>query len=517
MSENFPKAACDVLIIGAGLAGLTLAKQLLDKDPTLDICIVHNRKFPCPEHVHKVGESTIEIGAYYLADTIGCRDYLQDEHLRKMAMRFIQTDSLIDEAPYREIGVGIFPQHVTFQIDRGKLENHLRNKLGGAVKLVESSRVLDCEKQDEYQIVSIRDHNGNVSTCRSRWVIDASGRGRVLMKKLGLQKQSGLDHSAVWFRVGGKIDINDFIHSSDESNPFRDSRDRRCSTTHLAGNGYWVWIIPINEEVTSIGIVFDNSVHSISDMSSYPLSRIWLSKNEPRLQNHLDKRSVDILDFGMMRNYSYIASKYISSDGWALTGEAAGFIDPLYSSGTDLIALANTMITNVITRPDGLKNIPLVNRVMTEVYASYADTNRGVYPNFGNWNYLFVKTNWDTCFYFMSLPVIFLNGKIDEIEFFDKYSNEINELFQVHGEVTAHLRKPEAVRNDYDLSRYIDLRGSMIEYAHQIMILDDKSDKAVAERLRKNIEILREMAKAIIEGKDFDEVFYELPKRLKAA
>lgn len=517
MSEITANSTHDVLIIGAGLASLTLAKQLLDKDPSLDICIAHNRKFPYPERMHKVGESTVEIGAYYLSEVIGCKFHLEQHHLRKMGMRFIQTHGQTGDAPYHEIGLGYYPHHATYQIDRGKLENYLRDELGDRITLVENSRVLDLETQEGGNLVSLRDHDGTVHTRQSRWVIDASGRGRVLMKKFGLQKAAGVDHSAVWFRVAGKVDINEFINSASEDNPFSHAQERGRSTTHLIGHGYWVWIIPINEQTTSIGIVFDNSVHKLAEMSSHPLACKWLARHEPRFQEYMERKDLDVIDFVMLRNYSYLSSQYISQDGWALTGEAAGFVDPMYSNGTDLIGLANTMITNAITRPNGFQLIDRMNGILAEVYAGFIDTHQNSCPAFDDWNYIFVKTNWDTCFYFLFMCVLFVNGKFEDIDFIESIHGEIAAFYKVHHRVMNHLRTPGAVSGDYELSNFVNLVGSIQDHANRSIFMDDKSNDAVKQRLEKNFSILNDLANSIIETKTFDEQFFTMGPRLSAA
>ena len=56
----------DVLIAGGGLAGLSLAHQLISASPELDITVVEKRKFPVPRAIAKIGESTVEIGSHYL-------------------------------------------------------------------------------------------------------------------------------------------------------------------------------------------------------------------------------------------------------------------------------------------------------------------------------------------------------------------------------------------------------------------------------------------------------------------
>ncbi|GBQ93690.1 NAD(P)/FAD-dependent oxidoreductase [Asaia krungthepensis] len=517
MSEHAPHLVHDVLIVGAGLAGLTLAKQLLDADPTLQICIAHNRRFPYPERIHKVGESTVEIGAYYLSEIVGCKYHLEFDHLRKMGLRFIQTLNGTGDSPYREIGLGVYPHQPTYQIDRGKLENHLRDELGERITLVENSRVLDIEKNGEVHDVSVRDHEGAVTKRAARWVVDASGRGRVLMKKFGLQQPARVNHSAVWFRVAGKVDINEFLSSTDEANPFGNARERARSTTHLIGRGYWVWIIPISEQTTSIGIVFDNTIHKLSEMSSHPLAVDWLNRQEPRFQAYMESKAFEVIDFVMLRNYSYLSSRFLSADGWALTGEAAGFIDPMYSNGTDMIGLANTMITTAITKPGGRDMISRMNSVMAEAYAGFDDTHHASYAGFDNWNYVFVKTNWDAVFYFMFMCVLFMNDKFSDMDFIESIHGEISAFYKLHHRVMEHLRQPGAVSDDYVLSDFISLVGSIQDYANRSIFLKDKSDEAVRALLEKNMKILQELAGSIIETRTFDDRFFNMAKQLDAA
>ncbi|MEM8548092.1 MAG: lycopene cyclase family protein, partial [Pseudomonadota bacterium] len=77
----------DVVIAGGGLAGLTLAVQLTEEQPDLDIAVVEKRVWPVPEVTHKIGESTVEIGSWYLANELGLREHLDNEQLRKFGLR----------------------------------------------------------------------------------------------------------------------------------------------------------------------------------------------------------------------------------------------------------------------------------------------------------------------------------------------------------------------------------------------------------------------------------------------
>ena len=61
----------DVIILGGGLAGLTLALQLHDRLPELDIVVLERATHPLPLAAHKVGESTVDVGAHYFGETLG--------------------------------------------------------------------------------------------------------------------------------------------------------------------------------------------------------------------------------------------------------------------------------------------------------------------------------------------------------------------------------------------------------------------------------------------------------------
>ena len=77
----------DIIIMGGGLAGLTLALQLRQRLPDLDVLVLERRSHPVPEACHKVGESTVEIGAHYFGDVLGLKDHLVQAQLKKFGFR----------------------------------------------------------------------------------------------------------------------------------------------------------------------------------------------------------------------------------------------------------------------------------------------------------------------------------------------------------------------------------------------------------------------------------------------
>jgi len=115
-----PEKKYDVVILGAGFAGLTLAWQLHRRKPDLAIAVVEHRQFPVANATHKVGESTVEIASHYLAQELGLRDHLESEQLPKFGLRmFLRGEDKItqDLASYDEIGASRVLPIPTYQLD----------------------------------------------------------------------------------------------------------------------------------------------------------------------------------------------------------------------------------------------------------------------------------------------------------------------------------------------------------------------------------------------------------------
>lgn len=354
----------DVTICGGGLAGLTLARQLNLRMPELSVLVIDKMARPLPAACHKVGESTIEAGATYFSRVCKLKDYLKQHQLPKLGLRFFWGDSKLPLEERYEYGLSKFADHASVQLDRGTFESDLRAfAVETGSTLWEGVAVEDIviSETDEPHRVICRDvASKEERVVSTRWLIDASGRRALIKRKLGLAMEFGRKHSSSWWRLEGRVDIDDVVAAdTDAQRAWHDrvpDKNRFYSTNHLLGNHYWLWLIPLASGYTSIGIVADEDHHPFDTFNTYERSVQWMHDNEPVLAKFLEKHEPK--DFLVMRRYTYSAKQVFSPHRWACVGEAGVFSDPYFSTGSDLIGAANCMVSEMIRLDMREHNLP---------------------------------------------------------------------------------------------------------------------------------------------------------------
>ncbi|MBO6940436.1 MAG: tryptophan 7-halogenase [Deltaproteobacteria bacterium] len=331
----------DVVVAGGGLAGLTFALQVSRESPEAEVVVVERVRRPLPEACHKVGESSVELASHYYGQVLGLSDYLDTNHLPKNGLRFFSGDPAAPIARRPEIGPSELPRVPSYQLDRGRLENDLRSMVEAAgVTLLEGRSVRSVELSEAGAHHRATLDDGTV--LEGRWLIDASGRQRLISKQLDLRRPSPIDASASWFRIASHVKPRHVVPAEGRRERAWHRRDigddRWLSTNHFCGQGYWVWIIPLRTGYTSIGIVADAEHHPAKTFNKAERARAWLAAHEPVLAAHLETHRFE--DFRVVHDYSYLTRQMISPDRWACLGEAAAFLDPLYSLGGDFLAMS---------------------------------------------------------------------------------------------------------------------------------------------------------------------------------
>src|SRR3954469_13627448 len=276
-SADNPETDHDVTIVGGGVAALTLALEIRQARPATRILVVAPNPYPVPEITHTVGESTVEVSAHYLRDRLGLGDHLSTSHIRKMGLRMFFSDERNTDIAHRmELGSSSFVPQVTYQIDRGRLENELNRRCRSDGVDIALGRVRSVEFGSGGRPHTVSVQSGDVVTqTTARWVVDASGRNRLLPRQLELKRPNEHHCNAAWFRVGTEIDVGQW---SDD--PIWQGRltegDRAMSTNHLMGEGYWVWLIRLASGATSVGIVADPAFHDFDGFNTLAKARAWL-------------------------------------------------------------------------------------------------------------------------------------------------------------------------------------------------------------------------------------------------
>jgi flavin-dependent dehydrogenase len=410
----------DVAILGGGMAGLTLALQLKKMRPTIRILVVEKQKHPVPEAAHKVGESTVEIAARYLCDILGLEEHLQMQQLRKFGLRFFfSADGNQDITRRVELGHAAFSSPVrveTYQLDRGRLENALGGELQEhGILFLDGCKVqqIALQPQSAFHCLCIQ-HDGRDCEIQARWVVDASGRSSLLKRQLGLSKKVEHNANAAWFRIKYPIDINEWSNDPAWHARILDGK-RSLSTNHLMGPGYWVWLIPLASGSISVGIVADATMHPFEEINRFERAMAWLHSHEPQCATVIEQHRGEVQDFRVMKDYCYSCQQVYSDERWCLTGEAGVFLDPFYSPGSDMIAISNGLICDLITRELDGEDIKERAAIHNQLFLILNDTWRRTYehqyPLMGNAQVMVAKIIWDTAIYWAIPGLLYFHDK----------------------------------------------------------------------------------------------------------
>lgn len=484
----------DVLVLGGGLAGLTLALQIHRARPQTRITIVDKAKWPPPIAAHKVGESTVELGTHYLREVLGLADYLDAQQLPKLGLRFFFDPAQASDISRRlEMGASGKLPVPSHQLDRGMFEIELARRAREAgIEHLTGWRVSNVELDKGGHTTTIKS-GGEARTIGSRWVVDATGRAATLKRKLGLLESIDHHASAVWFRLETVIDVDDWSDDAAWRTRIPDGL-RRLSTNHLMGRGYWVWIIPLVSGSTSIGIVTDGREHDLKAMSTFDGAMQWLKKHEPQAHAVFADVADTLQDFLVLRKYSHHCGRMYSSQRWALTGDAGAFLDPFYSPGTDFIALANTYAADLVCRDlDGERIRSRANeysRTFLQMVDAWLPVYQDMYRTFGHTQVCALKVAWDFSTYWSFQVLMFVNEGFVNVPLMTKTRG----LWQRITDLNAALQANLLHWCDVEPTPELDGSGGFVDPMEieflrdfHVGMVDRLDDAALAERLEGNL------------------------------
>ncbi|APE17569.1 halogenase [Mycobacterium sp. WY10] len=499
-----PPADHDVTIVGGGAAALTLALELRRERPATRVQVIEPNVHPVPEITHTVGESTVEVSVHYLRDRLGLGDHLSTAQIRKMGLRmFFSVGSNTDIAQRMELGSSSFVPQVTYQIDRGRLENELsRRCVAEGVEITRGRvRSVQLSNGSSPHTLSIQDGEAITETT-ARWVIDASGRNRLLPRHLGIRQANEHHCNAVWFRVAAEIDVGRWSDDPDWRGRLVEG-DRALSTNHLMGEGYWVWLIRLASGATSVGIVADPAYHSFDTFNTLAKAMAWIRDHEPQCAAVLAEHAEEIQDFRVMKKYSHGAAKvYDGSARWALTGDAGIFLDPLYSSGLDLVAIGNGLITDMITRELDGEDVVARAQISDTLFRSLTEMWLAVYQDqyslMGVPNVMSAKIIWDVAFYWGFIGFLYMNGRFVGLADDPGFVPHLDGLIALSNRVQRFFREWAATESSSPTVPFVDLYAPLNFMVTLHTAMMHPSD-TFTEQFDSNANLLRRLAGQLVD------------------
>lgn len=501
-----PSDSYDVAILGGGIAGLSLALELKKARPATSIIVIEKQEHPVPEAAHKVGESSVEIAAYYMRNVLGLGEHLQTQQLPKFGLRmFFSLGDNQDITRRVELGHASPPPRpvATYQIDRGRLENALGHELPkrGITFLdgCKGQQIL-LQPQSDFHQLHIQ-HNGTHHEVQARWLVDASGRSTLLQRQLGLAKKVGHVANAVWFRIGYRIDVNQWSTDPAWLGRIREG-ERMLSTNHLMGEGYWVWLIPLASGSTSVGIVTDASIHPFEKMNLFERALAWLSVHEPQCARVIEQHRDVVQDFRVMKDYSYSCEQVFSDERWCMIGEAAVSLDPLYSPGGDLIAIGNGLACDLINHALEGEDVEDRAAIHNQVFLLLTNSWRSIYERqysvMGNAQIMAAKVIWDTAVYWAAPGLLYFHDKFREVGDSPEIITNLARISTMSEHIQAFFREWYVIDQTNASDIFIKFYDFDFMARLHIGMTEELPDTELETRLTANVHFLEQLAGQLV-------------------
>ncbi len=335
MADNPPSNSPDVIVIGGGPAGSAAATMLAVQG--IRVLLLERERFP-RDHV---GESLLPASIPVLEE-LGALAAVQDAgFLPKWGATMVWGRDSTPWSWYFKETNRTYPH--AYQVWRPRFDSILLdNSRAKGVDVREGHHAIGVLFEDGRAVgVRFRNDADREQVARADFIVDASGQNGLLGRQLGLREWDDFfQNLAVYgYFVGGQP-----LPSPDETNIFIEAYPQG-----------WLWNIPIPGGSSSVGAVVDTTVGQ-TGIAAVGARQFLMDQiaQAPHLAAML--RDADMTaDPSVVKDWSYV-SRSMVGDGYILAGDAACFVDPLFSSGVHLAlmsgVLAAAWVSSAMKQPD---------------------------------------------------------------------------------------------------------------------------------------------------------------------